>query len=260
MKDSRTFVPALLLGCTLPFALTIANVASQEPAPPASSAAPPALPPYVYAPSIDPNGTGKFFLGREIAHFMTYEGVDWLVRPDRQQTEQPDRLLDALGIKPGDTVADVGAGVGYFSLRLAQRVGPEGRVLAIDIQKEMLAMLAKNQRRAGLRNIRRILSTVTDPKLPEGEVDLVLMVDVYHEFSHPVEMLDGIRRSLKPDGRVVFVEYRGEDPRVPIKLLHKMTEKQVRREAEALGLVWRETLEFLPTQHVILFGIPPISP
>lgn len=223
----------------------------RAPSPPAD---PPALPPYVYAPSADRDGTGKFFFGREIAHFMTYHGADWLVRADREETEQPEDLLDALGIEPGDTVADVGAGVGYFSLRLAKRVGPEGRVLAIDIQKEMLDLLAKNQKEAGLENITPILGTLTDPKLPDGEVDLVLLVDVYHEFSHPVEMLRALRQSLKPDGRIAFVEYRGEDPTVPIKLLHKMTEAQVRLEAESLGLEWLETLDLLPTQHVILFG------
>ncbi|MFW6124627.1 MAG: class I SAM-dependent methyltransferase [Pirellulales bacterium] len=220
------------------------------------SAAPPAAFPthYVYAPSRDPNGIGKFFLGREIAHFMTYHGAGWLERPERQQTEQPDRLLDAMQISPGATVADIGAGSGYFSLRLARRVGPEGRVLAVDIQKEMLALLAQNQKNAGLDNIVGILGTASDPKLPAREVDLVLMVDAYHEFAYPMEMLRHIRRSLKRDGRVVFVEYRKEDPSINIKLLHKMTEAQVRREAEAMGLQWLETLDFLPTQHVVIFA------
>jgi SAM-dependent methyltransferase len=255
MKNKLHVVAVWLLCSTLPFAPLVADAQSKGTETTASSAAdPPALPPYVYAPSVDPNGIGKFYFGREIAHFMTYHGADWLVREDREETEQPDKLLDELGIEPGDTVADVGAGVGYFSLRIAGRVGPQGRVLAVDIQKEMLRRLAENQKTAGLKNIRPVLGTITDPKLPAGEVDLVLMVDVYHEFSHPVEMLRAIRRSLKPDGRVVFVEYRGEDPAVPIKLVHKMTEAQVRLEAESVGLVWLETLDFLPTQHVILFG------
>lgn len=211
-------------------------------------------PPYVYAPSADRNGTGKFFLGREIARFMSFHGANWLERPERDQTEQPEKVLDALEIGPGETVADIGAGTGYFSLRIARRVGREGRVLAVDIQKEMLALLMQNAKEADLDNVVPVLGTPTDPKLPRGAVDLVLMVDVYHEFSHPLEMIRAIRRSLKPDGRVVFVEYRAEDPAVPIKRVHKMSESQVRLEAEALGLEWRETLDFLPTQHVIICG------
>lgn len=222
------------------------NARDQKPAP----SSPPR---YVFRESDDPGGTGKWFMGREIAKFMTYHGAEWLVRKEREDEEQPEKLLDALELQPGDTVADVGAGVGYFSLRMARRVGPDGKVLAVDIQEEMLEMLAQRKRKAGLENVEGILGTITDPKLPEGTVDLVLMVDVYHEFSHPVEMMRRIRAALKPDGRVVFVEYRGEDPDVPIKRLHKMTEAQVRKEAEALGLKWLKTLDFLPSQHVIVF-------
>lgn len=228
---------------------------AQDAAAPRDKQSAPSKPPrYVFRESDDPNGTGKWFMGREIAKFMTYHGAEWLVRKEREDEEQPEKLLDALALGPGDIVADIGAGVGYFSLRMARRVGPDGKVLAVDIQKEMLEMLAQRQQEAGIENVERILGSITDPKLPEGKVDLVLMVDVYHEFSHPVEMMRRIRRALQPDGRVVFVEYRGEDPTVPIKLLHKMTEAQVRKEAAALGLEWQKTLEFLPTQHVIIFG------
>jgi SAM-dependent methyltransferase len=146
---------------------------------------------------------------------MSYLGADWLVRATREAEEQPEAMLDALKIAPGSTVADVGAGVGYTSLRLARRVGPEGTVLATDVQPQMVRMLKANAQAAGVRNVRPILCTPTDPKLPEGQVDLVLMVDVYHECSDPEATLRGVRRALKPGGRLVLVEFRGEGPRRP---------------------------------------------
>lgn len=195
----------------------------------------------------------KTFNGRLIAPAMSYQGAGWLERPDREATEQPEKVLDALKIAPGSTVADIGAGTGYFSLRLAKRVSPQGRVLATDIQPQMLALLDENRRAAGIRNIEPILCTPTDAKLPEGQLDLALMVDVYHELAYPEETMAQVRRALKPDGRLVLVEYRGEDASVPIKPEHKMTLAQVRSEIEPMGFRLQEVFEFLVHQRVIVF-------
>ena len=204
-----------------------------------------------------PDGIGFQYMGREIARVMGYEGADWLERDTRTAEERPDLLLRALELKPGMTVADIGAGTGYYSWRMAERVGKSGRVLAIDVQPQMIALLDREMKRRGVVNVKSTLGTATDPKLPEGTVDLALMVDVYHELEHPYEILSAIVRSLKPGGRVVFVEYRGEDPAVPIKPHHKMTEAQVKKEAAALPLEWVKTVEDLPWQHVIVFRKKP---
>jgi len=198
----------------------------------------------------------RTYMGRVIAPVMTYEGAEWLVRPEREQEEQPDAMLDALKIRAGETVADVGAGVGYTSLRLAKRVGPKGLVLATDLQPEMLRMLSANVKEAGLKNIRPIRCTPTDPKLPEEQVDLILMVDVYHECTEPETTLKGLRKALRPGGRLVLVEFRGEDPDVPIRPEHKMTFAQVRREIEPQGFTFKEKFDFLPWQHIIVFEKP----
>ena len=196
-------------------------------------------------------------MGRMIAPVMTYEGAEWLVRDSREQEERPDEMIDALKIKPGSTVADVGAGVGYTSVRLSKRVGPNGTVIATDVQPEMLRMLVtENARNAGVKNIKSLRSTPSETKLPENAVDLVLMVDVYHECSQPEAVLKGIRKALKPKGRLVLVEFRGEDPEVPIKEEHKMTLEQVRKELEPQGFHFQESLEFLPWQHIIIFEKP----
>ncbi len=199
------------------------------------------------------DGIGKFYQGREIAHVMGHQAADWLERPERDEEEHTEKLVANLKIKPGDVLADIGAGTGYFTRRLAAKAGPKGSVLAVDIQPEMLDLLTNQMARAGLRNVKPILGTITDPKLPEASVDLALMVDVYHEFDHPFEMMQAITRALKPGGRVVFVEFRGEDPNVPIKPLHKMTEAQVKKEMSALALEWVETLNVLPRQHILVF-------
>jgi len=202
------------------------------------------------------HGSAKSYMGRPIADVMSFEGADWLFRASREVEERPEEMLDALQIKPGDTVADVGAGAGYTSLRLAKRVGPSGKVLATDLQPQMLQMLTANARAAGVKNVRAIQCTPTDPKLPSGQVDLVLMVDVYHECSHPKTTLQGLRKALKPGGRMVLVEFRAEDPDVPIKPEHKMALAQVRKEIEPEGFVFKESLEFLPWQHIIIFERP----
>jgi ubiquinone/menaquinone biosynthesis C-methylase UbiE len=192
-------------------------------------------------------------MGREIAQVMGHEGADWLDRPEREAEEAPNLLLDALRLKPGDVVADVGAGSGYMTFRMAERVGAKGSVLAVDIQQEMLDLIVERGKARGLENVKPVLGTITDPKLPPNSVDLILMVDVYHEFSHPWEMTRAMLKGLKPGGRLVFVEYRLEDPEVPIKLVHKMSEAQVRREMAIHPAKWVETSEALPRQHIIVF-------
>lgn len=194
--------------------------------------------------------------GRTIAQVMSYLGADWLVRPEREEEEKPEEMLDALKIKPGDTVADVGAGVGYTSVRISKRVGPKGTVLATDLQPEMIKLLRENLKTLGITNVKPVLCTATDSKLPEAAVDLALMVDVYHECSDPVATLKGIRKALKPGGRLVLVEFRAEDPEVPIRPEHKMTIAQVKKEIEPQGFVFKELHDFLPWQHIIIFEKP----
>lgn len=199
------------------------------------------------------DGTGKFYLGREIAKVMGHRGASWLERPEREKEENPDQLVSELPLNSGDVVADVGAGTGYLSWRIAQRVGRLGRVYAVDVQPEMVALCEKNMKSRGLENVETVLGSKIDPGLPDSTLDMALMVDVYHEFSHPFEMIQAIRQALKLGGHLVFVEYRGEDPDIPIKPLHKMTEIQVRKEALVHRFEWVKTIHHLPRQHVILF-------
>jgi ubiquinone/menaquinone biosynthesis C-methylase UbiE len=199
------------------------------------------------------DGIGKFYMGREISHVMGHQVADWLERPERDEEEHTEKLVGELKVKPGDVIADIGAGTGYFTRRLAKKTGPTGSVLAVEIQPEMLDLLTNQMHQAGITNVKPVLGTVSDPKLRSNSVDLALMVDVYHEFEFPFEMMDAITRALKPGGRVIFVEFRGEDPAVPIKPLHKMTEAQVKKEMSALPLEWIETIGVLPRQHIIVF-------
>jgi ubiquinone/menaquinone biosynthesis C-methylase UbiE len=191
--------------------------------------------------------------GRKYAGVMGPGGADWLVRPERESEEQPDAALDAIGIAKGSTVADVGAGAGYMTWRLADRVGPAGKVYANDIQPKMLELLRKNMAERKLANVETVLGELDDPKLPRGAVDLILLVDVYHEFSAPQKMLGHMRESLKPDGRLVLLEYRAEDPNVPIRPEHKMTISQVKAELEPEGFRLEKSLETLPRQHILIF-------
>jgi FkbM family methyltransferase len=195
-------------------------------------------------------------MGRPIADVMSWQGYEWLLRETRVEEEQPEAMLNALKVPRAATVADVGAGVGYHSIRLARKVGPQGTVYATDVQPEMLRMLRENARAARVTNIKPVRCTQADTGLPEGAIDLILMVDVYHECSDPEATLQGLRAALKPRGRLVLVEFRGEDPEVPIKPEHKMTLEQVRREVEPQGFTFKESLEFLPWQHVIIFEKP----
>ena len=200
-----------------------------------------------------PDGIGKAYMGREIAKVMSYHGASWLERPERVQEERPDLVLAALDLKPGMKVADIGAGSGYYSSRMAERVGKSGIVYAVDVQPEMIDILRLQMKQQRVSNVEAIVGTETDPQLPPGALDLALMVDVYHEFEYPYEMLAAIVKALKPGGRVVFVEFRGGDPEVPIKAVHTMTEAQVKKEAAVQPLEWVKTVGGLPWQHVIVF-------
>jgi SAM-dependent methyltransferase len=214
---------------------------------------PKGAPRYEYRKDHDPDGTGKFYMGREIAQVMGHLAAGWLERPEREKEERPSKLLPALKFKDGDVVADIGAGSGYYTFRIAPLVGPKGKVLAVDIQPEMLAIMRQRMKKEKVRNIELIKGTESDPKLPANSVDLILLVDVYHEFSYPYEMTEAMVKSLKPKGRIVFVEFRKEDPNVPIKLVHKMFQKQVVKEMEPHALRYVNTLDILPWQHVIIF-------
>ena len=202
-------------------------------------------------PQEDPR---RVYLGRQVAPYMTFHGSPWLVRPERDQEENTSDSFRQLKVTAGMTVCDLGCGNGYWSLPLAQEVGKQGRVLAVDIQPEMLRMLRARASRAQLENIEPIRGKVDDPNLPAGEVDLLLMVDVYHEFSHPESMLWCIRRSLKPTGVVALLEFRLEDPRVPIKLLHKMSKSQIMKEYEHNGFKLVREYNQLPRQHLMFFA------
>jgi precorrin-6B methylase 2 len=201
----------------------------------------------------DPDGTGKFYMGREIAQVMGFGGIEWLDRPERQNEERPTMVIDALGLRGGEVVADLGAGSGYFSFRIAPKVGNAGKVLAVDVQDEMLETIRTRMVAQKVTNVEAVKAGETDPHLPANSVDIVLMVDVYHELSYPFEVMTKVREALKPDGRVVFVEYRKEDPGVPIKQVHKMSVEQLEKEMQVIGLAHVQTLETLPSQHIVIF-------
>lgn len=202
-------------------------------------------------PAIPPAKKG--YKGREIAVTMHYLGAPWLMRDERQREEDCATLLKALDVKPGQVVCDMGCGNGFYTLQLARLVGAGGRVLAVDIQPEMLHMLDERAKAEQIANIELIEGTPVDPKLPAGEVDLILLVDVYHEFSHPEAMLKAMRQSLKPGGRMALVEFRLEDPNVPIKLLHKMSKKQILKEIPPNRFKLVEQFDKLPWQHLMFF-------
>ena len=197
-------------------------------------------------------GIGKFYMGREISHVMGYQGASWLERTTRDREEATSVLVESLPIVEDAVVADFGAGTGYFTFPMAFRA-PKGRVFAVDVQQEMLDIIAARIERTGVENVIPVKGSVDSPNLPADTLDLVLIVDVYHELSHPYEVMRGIHEALKPGGKVVLIEYRAEDPTVPIKRLHKMTEAQARKELEAAGFIWVETRDMLPQQHFMVF-------
>jgi precorrin-6B methylase 2 len=239
------FLPVLLLAADC----QPAHTARQQPSP----AAPASNTHYETRAKHDPDGIGRFYMGREIAHVMGWQGAQWLERPERIEEERPDEVVKNMKLRPADVVADVGAGTGYFAFRFA-RVVNEGKVFAVDVQPQMIQLLETRKRELNAANVVPVRSTETDVNLPENSVDVVFFADVYHEFSHPREMMESIVRALKPGGRVIQIEYRGEDPNVPIKRVHKMTVAQCRKEMAAVGLVWKETKNFLPQQHFIVFS------
>ena len=199
------------------------------------------------------DGIGKTYMGREISAVMGWQGASWLEREERNREERTDLLLTALALQPGTVVADIGAGTGYLARRMAPAVMPGGKVWAVDVQPEMVSLMLAGVKRSGLTQIEARLSAVDDVKLPASSVDLAIMVDVYHELAYPYEVMASVLKALKPGGRVVFVEYKAEDPRVPIKPLHKMSEAQIKREAAVFPLDWERTVSTLPWQHVVVF-------
>lgn len=231
--NHRVFLPIVLLGALA----TVANGPSSP-----VQAAEENLPP----PLIE-------FKGRSIAPTMTYHGADWLIRESREKEEHCRTLIKALKLKSGDTVCDMGCGNGYYTLKMAKLVGKTGRILAVDIQPEMLHLLELRCKEYGVGNVEPVQGTVADPKLPDAEVDLILLVDVYHEFSYPEQMLRAMRKALKPHGRLALVEFRLEDPSVPIKLEHKMSKEQIMKEIPPSGFKLVEEFEKLPWQHVMFF-------
>jgi precorrin-6B methylase 2 len=212
-----------------------------------------ASPPGYTSIPASPDGIGKRYMDREISGVMGWQGASWLEREKREREERTDLLLDALALQPGMVIADVGAGTGYLSRRMAPLVMPGGKIIALDLQPEMVNMLQTGVKRSGLSQIEVKLSMVDDIKLPKNSLDMAIMVDVYHELAFPYEVMSSIMQALKPRGRIVFVEYKAEDARVPIKTLHKMSEAQIKREAGIFALEWERTVSTLPWQHVVVF-------
>ena len=199
-----------------------------------------------------PDGTGKYYMGREISYVMGHLAADWLERPEREREENVSQAIENMGIQPSERIADIGAGSGYYTFRMARKA-PRGKVFAVDLQPEMLDLMQQRIEREDIGNVALIRGSETSPKLEANSVDLVTMVDVYHELSHPREMMQNIVSALRPGGRFVLLEYRMEDPTVPIKRLHKMSEEQAVREMESVGLRLRENMDNLPWQHCMVF-------
>jgi predicted methyltransferase len=200
----------------------------------------------------DYNGIGKWYMGREIAHVMGYQGIDWLERSEREKEENVSNLIENMGIKPADTIADIGAGSGYHVFRMAP-LANNGLIYAVDIQVEMLMGIENTKQFNKINNVETILGSETSIQLPVRSVDKILMVDVYHEFNFPIEMIASIKNALKPEGQLFLIEYRGEDPKVPIKKIHKMTENQAVKEMEAAGFKLKSNITNLPWQHCMIF-------
>jgi len=251
-------VPLILLALLLiPIILVrneIAKPLSQSPPLPIPQSPALSIPPYTTAPP-SPDGIGKIFMGREISQVMGHPGIGWLERDNREKEEAPSKAIALLELAPDTVIADIGAGSGYYTFRIAPLV-PEGQVIAVDIQPEMLRYLRDESTKLGISNIAPHLGAIDDLKLPPNTLDAALMVDAYHEFSHPAEMLQSLYTALKPGGKIYLLEFRAEDPDVPIKPLHKMTAAQAIKEYEALGFTFLENKPDLPWQHLLIFEKP----
>lgn len=210
---------------------------------------------YEVRESDHPDGTGRYYMGREIARVTGVDRQEWLERPERETEELPNRVVQALELRPDDVVADIGAGTGYFTFRMSPHV-PDGLVLAVDIEDEALALIRQKMRRRGVDNVKTVLGTVEDSHLPADSVDVALIVFTYTQFSHPREMMVNLRKSLVSGGRVALVEYRGEDSTLPVAPVYTITEEQATRELEAAGLRWLETRDVLPQHHFMVFEKP----
>ena len=233
------------------FHLTIGFLTAQTPTQPKKD---PPKTLYEFRQIHDPNGIGKFYMGREIAHVMGWQGAGWLERPEREREEAVSKLMPSLDVKEGEIVADLGAGTGHHTVRLANLVGAKGKVYAVDIQKEMIGLLQKRLKQEKITNVELVLNTEKDPKLPASAIDLILMVDVYHELSYPYEVTLELVKALKPGGRLIFVEFRLEDKKVPILDVHRMSIAQVKKEMEPFPqMKHQKTLNQLQWQHVIIF-------
>jgi SAM-dependent methyltransferase len=251
-------LPFLVLLALAAAVLVAAWPRAGKPAPADSAAAvevpAPLQPDYTTGPAT-PDGIGKFFHGREIAKVMGHPAIGWLERTEREKEEAPSKAIAAIDLAPHHVLADIGAGSGYYSFRISEKV-PQGKVVAVDIQAEMLEFLRTRAAQLGVTNVEPHLGAIDDVKLPPASLDAALMVDAYHEFSHPREMLASLHRALKPGGRIFLLEFRGEDPAVPIKPLHKMTEVQARKELEGAGFRFVSNLRPLPWQHFMIFERP----
>lgn len=257
-RDALVFTTVLIATCALSWQQQPRSLHAAEGLPAAGLqlSSPPTPPRYETRAIHDPDGTGRFYMGREIAQVMGPGGMAWLDRPERAEQEHPELVIDAMKLRDGDVVADLGAGSGYFTFRLAANVGKTGKVLAVDIQDEMLETLRQRAAEQHFANVEEVKAGETDPHLPAGVVDVVLLVDVYHELAYPFEVMTKVREALKPGGRVVFVEYRQEDPRIQIKEVHKMSVEQLTKEMKAVGFLHVRTVESLPSQHIVIFEKP----
>ena len=200
----------------------------------------------------DFNGIGKWYMGREIAYVMGYQGIGWLERSEREKEENVSKLIKNMRIKSNDVIADIGAGSGYHTFRMAS-LAPNGLVYAVDIQTQMLMAIENKKTFSEISNVETILGTEKSVQLPKNSVDKILLVDVYHEFSFPLEMIFSMKNALKSNGELFLIEYRAEDPLVPIKRIHKMSQKQAVKEMEAAGFKLRKNIENLPWQHCMVF-------
>lgn len=250
-------VPLILLGLFLIPLVLLRNEVAKAPTPAAASPTLPPPPAYTTAPP-SPGGIGKIFLGREISQVMGHPGIGWLERSDREKEEAPSKAIAMLDLAPDTVIADIGAGSGYYTFRIAPLI-PDGKVIAVDIQPEMLRHLRDEAQKLSIPNVHPHLGTIESVEIPANTLDAALMVDAYHEFSHPAEMLQSLHKALKLDGKIYLLEYRAEDPNVPIKTLHKMTEAQAIKEFEALGFTFLENKPGLPWQHFLIFEKPKSS-